>query len=618
MKNTTKLLISACVTLSLLSTSYLQAGERQLLWGDTHLHTSISGDVYAFGTTNASLDDAYNFAKGKPVMNSTTGTWMRLTQPLDFLVVSDHAELMGSVGSVFSGFAALANTETGRKMLEGVPNKTDEEFIKLYGGLVNGLMGWENNYGLTAKEVYVDLHAGKAREATWKNYANTADNHNNPGEFTSFIGWEWSSQPNGYNLHRVVFSPSDAATAASYLPFSMLESNDPEDLWAWLDKTAQEFDTDFVAIPHNPNLSNGLMFPMVTQKGDEITADYAQRRMRWERVVEVTQIKGDSEAHPLLSPTDEFADYETFEFLLRPDGKMANVTAADYARSGLKRGLELQAKTGSNPYKFGMIGSTDAHASLAAVEEDNFVGKSKHDAFPERRKFPTGLGSSKGWDMGAAGYVGVWADENTRQSIFEAFKRREVYATTGPRISLRFFGGYDFSRRDAKPERLAKAGYDKGVTMGSDLLPHKKDKAPVFLIQAVKDPNEANLDRIQVVKGWVDADGKSHEKVFNVAASDKRKIKDNQLEPVGNTVDLATGRYTNSIGATDLSVRWSDPEFNPAQAAFYYVRVLQIPTPRYSLLDAIALGIDVKETGHPSTIQERAYSSPIWFTPTQD
>lgn len=607
--------IKTIALIATLSAFSAQAEERQLFWGDTHLHTSNSFDVYAFGTPNATLDTAYNFAKGLPVINTSTDTIWKLNTPLDFLVVADHAEILGSVGAAFDDNSAIAKTRFGQIIRELAPNQSDEELLGVYKLISDVGTGLPNKYNLTGKDAYVDLHGGDKRKAAWQKNIDAADKHNSPGKFTAFIGWEWTSQPGGGNLHRVVFTPGDARSAGNYLPFSLLESMNPEDLWTWLDKTSTAFGTDFIAIPHNSNVSNGAMFPLITQTGEALTTDYANRRMRWEKVVEVTQIKGDSETHPILSPTDEFADFETFEFLLRSDGKMANITEADYARSALKRGLEVEKQIGANPYKFGMIGSTDAHAAISGVEEDNFSGKNKLDAKPENRARPTGLGGSIGWDMSAAGYVAAWADENTRQSLFEAFKRREVYASTGPRIALRFFGGFDFSKRDAKPEKLATAGYKKGVSMGGELIQDRKRRTPSFLIQATKDPRGGNIDRIQVIKGWLDVNGKAQEKVFNVAASDGREIKNNQLVAVGNTVDVSTGRYTNSIGDTELATRWEDPEFNPEQSAFYYVRVLQIPTPRYSLFDAIALGIDPEKTGKPLTIQERAYSSPIWYTP---
>ena len=588
-----------------------RAGETNLYWGDTHIHTGNSFDVYLFGTPTSTPDTAYRFAKGLPVVSPTTGTRWQLTTPLDFLVIADHAEAMGAFPRLFAGDEELNNTKIGKIFRELGGEQSSEELQAVYDMLVTVGTGLENDQGLTPKDIYTDLHAGEMRRSTWDAQIEAAERHNQPGEFTAFIGWEWSSQPNGGNLHRVVFTPQGGDVASQFLPFSSLESTDPERLWAWLDETSASTGAQFVAIPHNPNISNGRMFPLLSETGKDVDAAYAATRMKWEPVVEMTQIKGDSETHPLLSPTDEFADFETFPFLLTPDGRTPDPTHGDYLRAGLKRGLELDALVGENPFKVGMIGSTDSHTGMSAVEEKNFAGKGQHDASPAQRSHPTGIGGSKGWDMGAGGYAGVWAEENTRQSLFEAFQRKEVYATTGPRIVLRFFGGFDFREKDAQSGDLARLGYSKGVPMGGDLRRHG-DRTPNFLVAAGRDPNGANLDRIQIVKGWLDADGQSQETIYDVALSGDRQ--DGSL-PVGNTVDLATGAYTNNIGAAQLAVVWRDPDFDSKLSTFYYVRVLEIPIPRYSLLDSIALGMDWQDTNRPATIQERAYSSPIWYSP---
>ncbi len=600
------------LTVLIFSGGIAQAEETRLFWGDTHLHTSNSFDVFLFGTANATPETAYRFARGLPVVSPTTGTRWQLQTPLDFLVVADHAEAMGSMPRLFFGDPALADTKTGKIFRKIGADQSEESLQAVYDLLVNVGSGLDNDYGLSPKDLYADLHGGEKRRSTWDEQIAAAERHNEPGVFTALIGWEWSAQPGGGNLHRVVFTAQGGDIASQFLPFSTLESDDPEKLWAWLDGVSTKTGAEFIAIPHNPNISIGRMFPLETQSGAAVDAAYARTRMKWEPVVEVTQIKGDSEAHPLLSPTDEFADFETYPFVLTPDGRTPDPTQADYARSGLKRGLELGQRLGANPFKFGMIGSTDAHTGMSAVEEHSFAGKGQHDALPSDRSHPTGLGSSKGWDMGAAGYVAVWASENTRRGIFDAFRRKEVYASTGPRIRLRFFGGYDFAAGDVTASDFATVGYRKGVPMGGDLPGASGSQAPAFLMRATMDPNAARLDRIQVIKGWVGADGGSREKIYDVALSDERS--DGSV-PVGNTVDLATGKYTNTIGAAELAALWRDPDFDPSQPAFYYVRVLQIPTPRYSLLDAIALGIDVAATNRPATIQERVYSSPIWYTP---
>jgi hypothetical protein len=423
----------------------------------------------------------------------------------------------------------------------------------------------------------------------------------------------------------VLFTPQGGDMASKYLPYTALDSNDPEQLWNWLEKTSNETGAELISIPHNGNVSNGLMFSRKDFKGKPIDAPYAKLRARWEPIYEVTQVKGDSETHPIQSPEDEFADFETYAHLLDAAGVASGavmkevVAEGDYARRALRNGLEFEEKLGVNPFKIGLIGSTDSHSTYASAEEYNFQGKFSIDSTPEaRRDLKILPGTENMWAVSASGLAGVWAKENTRQSLYDAFKRKEVYGTSGPRIAVRFFGGFSFKSKDAKAKNLAKIGYKKGVPMGGDLTDAPRNKAPSFLIHAVKDPVEGNLDRIQVVKGWLKADGTTAEKVFDVVWSDKRKKNSKGKVPaVGNTVNIETGAYTNSIGTAQLSTVWKDPEFDPKQRAFYYARVLQIPTPRYSLLDAIALQMDVKETGHPATIQERAYSSPIWYTPNK-
>ncbi len=584
----------------------------QVFFGDTHLHTSASFDVYLFGTPNATPDTAYRFAMGLPVVNPATGTRWQLREPLDFLVIADHAETLGSVVRVFEGDEELTQTKTGKAMLKLAPDQSEEQLQAIYNAFNYAASNKENELGVTGEELLLDLHAGEKRNSAWSRQIEAAERYNEPGKFTALIGFEWSSNTDGGNLHRVVFQAEDGNVANQYVPFSYLESDDPEDLWKWLDMTSKKVGATFVAIPHNPNISIGQMFPLKRNNGKPVDADYATTRAQWEPLVEATQIKGDSETHPALSPNDEFADYETYDFALTPDGARPKPTIADYVRTGLMRGLELEEKLGVNPYKVGMIGSTDAHTGISAAEENNFAGKGQHDSKPELRNHPTGLGSSKGWDMAAAGYVGVWAMQNTRKSLVDAFKRKEVYATTGPRIKVRFFGGYDFTSSDAHASDLAAIGYGKGIPMGGDLIMAMDNRAPTFLVAALRDPNGANLDRVQIVKGWLGTEGKALEKVYDVALSDGRI---DGSKAVGNTVDLATGKYTNTIGDAQLATVWTDPDFEVSQRAFYYVRVLEIPTPRYSLLDSIALGIDWKDTNHPATIQERAYSSPIWYTP---
>ena len=612
--------------------SVASAQETNLYWGDTHLHTNLSPDAYLLGNRSASPDDAYRFAKGYPVVHAYNRAKIQIGTPLDFLVVSEHAEYMGIIPLVLNGDPLLANSEAAQRGKAAAEAGNPQAFFAELIGTANA--------GVPIAEFQADA----IRSSMWETIVDSAERHNEPGTFTTFIGWEWSSIPDGANLHRVVMMDQGKEAAMKFLPFSLFDSEDPEDLWAWLDKTSEKAGTDFVAIPHNQNISKGLMFPIADSNGDPITGEYAKARMRWEPVVETTQIKGDSETHPVLSPTDEFADFETYDHaiesgeqgevalfgdafigslseedrLLLEENEERVATAGDYTRSGLLRGLVIEERIGANPYKFGMIGSTDSHTSYSSAEEDNFWGKMALDSTPENTLDPSKVvvpPTSYGADMGAAGLAAVWATENTRESLLDAFQRKEVYATTGPRIQLRFFGGFSFRSGDARARDVAAVGYRKGVPMGGDLSGTGSDKAPSFLIRAVKDSVGANLDRLQVIKGWLDDRGAPMEKVYDVAwAGDRAPDTDGRLPPIGNTVNLDTAAYANTIGSAELATVWKDPDFDPDKRAFYYVRVLQIPTPRHTLYDSVALGRPHPEEFSP-TIQERAYSSPIWYTP---
>lgn len=611
---------------SLLAVTSVHAGneETTLLWGDTHLHTNLSADAYINGTTTLGPNDAYRWAKGLPVIHSYNKAKVQIDEPLDFLVVSDHAEYAGLALRLFQGNPEVLKTESGarfKKMIEA------GQALQMFAELITTV---------NEDKPIEELNSKAIRKSVWDEIIDAAEKHNDPGKFTTFIGWEWSSLPDGANLHRVVFTPQDGSVARKFIPFSAFDSNRPEDLWKWLEKTKSETGADFIAIPHNSNISSGRMFMLSDSDGQPITTAYAKTRMKWEPVVEITQIKGDSETHPVLSPEDKFADFETYSYLIKGnamgDGSRASskVKPADYVRSALKRGLRIERKIGLNPYKFGVIGSTDSHTALSTAEEGNFWGKFSIDSTPATKSKETTPGVT-GWSMSAAGLAGVWAKENTRAAIAAAFKRKEVYGTSGPRIKVRFFGGWDFQAADAKSMQLAKKGYRKGVPMGGDLtMPARqgnllaklknrfsKGLAPTFLIQAVKDARGANLDRIQVVKGWVDKNGKAKEKVYDVAFSKNRKgAKENNITLVGNTVDTSTARWDNSIGSPELATVWRDPDFDPTQRAFYYARVLQIPTPRNSLYDSVALKKSPPKK-YKKTIQERAYTSPIWYTPNK-
>ncbi|KAA1174110.1 DUF3604 domain-containing protein [Marinobacter salinexigens] len=592
--------------LTVLSLSAFQAhaAPTQLFWGDTHLHTSYSGDAFAMGNETTDPETAYRFAKGQPVIHPFNRARVQLRRPLDFLVVADHAEYMGLMQLVRDKSPDLDSSENGQRLIDLWDSKSPKAvYYDIAGSVVR-------------KSPYPDLLTSAIREPVWNKIIDAAENNNEPGKFTAFIGWEWSSIPNGSNLHRVIFTDKSGDTAKQYLPYDSTQSDKPEDLWRWLEQTSEKTGSDFVAIPHNSNISNGLMFNDVDSQGHPISAQYARTRMRWEPVAEVTQIKGDSETHPKLSPDDPFANFETYDHVMTFGAAREKDVdqKGNYARSALKRGLEIEESTGANPFKFGMIGSTDSHTGLSSASEPNFWGKFGVDSIPENKEMETAPDAT-GWDMSAAGMVAAWAEENTRESLFAAFKRKEVYATTGPRMQVRLFGGFDFTPDDLAQNDLAEIGYQKGVPMGGDLMDAPAGEAPRFLVHAVRDPQGANLDRIQIVKGWLDEQGKSHERVFNVALSDDRKDAGNDTQPVGNTVDLKTGHFTNSIGDPELVTLWTDPEFDSGQRAFYYARVLQIPTARHSTLDALALGKPRQEWTYRTVIQERAYSSPIWYTP---
>ena len=601
----------------------------KLLWGDTHLHTSYSFDAFLNQNQSADPDTAYRWAKGQPVVHPYNRTRVQIGTPLDFLVVSDHAELMGVIRAMSNdtdentslGFLnAFERRIKGYFLLDAIENETGKNiFVKI-------LPKQPEKPGTDpvadpANQLPIGAFGETiATETTaWNEIVDAAERHNDPGKFTSIIGWEWSSVPSGANLHRVVITPDGGEKAKLFSPFGSDQSQYPEDLWAWLEQTNEKTGTRFISIPHNSNISKGYMFADTTLRGEAITAEYARRRMNWEPIIEITQYKGDSETHPSLSPSDGFADFEQYEFYIQQTWSEYKATPADYARPALKRGMAIEQEVGVNPYKFGFIGSTDAHTGLSAAEETNFWGKMAKDSTPETKRSgfirDGGSQTASGWNMGAQGMAAVWAKENSREEIYAAFKRKETYATTGPRIAVRMFGGWEFDAADAESKDLAEIGYAKGVPMGGDLTKAGDDKAIQFLIRAVKDPKSANLDRLQLVKGWVDTEGKLHEKIFNISWSGDRQLDANgKLEAVGNTVDISIPSYENSIGAAEFSAVWTDPTFDAGQRAFYYVRVLEIPTPRHSQYDAIALQIDTPEEA-PATIQERAYTSPIWYTP---
>lgn len=581
----------------------------QLYWGDLHLHSNYSLDAYATGNTTITPDLAYRYARGIPIQQPGLDNKIQIRRPLDFLAVTDHAEMLGLQVALDTRQPALLATPWGQKLLEEHLNPKQGGVMRMTGGALSPNTA-------ERREMMSQIFSEKVRSASWGDEVDAANRNYVPGKFTTLFGWEWSAMPGGKNLHRIVLANAEGDEAKKFLPYDNSASMRPEDLFAWLAGTKAKTGIDFLAIPHNSNISGGLMFQMTDSDGQPISAEYARARALWEPLVEITQSKGSSEVRPEISTTDEFADFEVRRKLLV--GTPTPPDRADYARYALMRGLEIQGKVGANPYKFGMIGSTDSHTGMSNVTENGFTGKLVMDMPLSQHYKPKAPVIFPDWEMSASGRVAAWATENNRKSLFEAFKRKEVYATTGTRIAVRFFGGYGYLPADAKERDIAAVGYAKGIPMGGDLTNAPPGKAPTFLIYAVKDPLSGNLDRVQMVKGWVDAKGEAHEKVYDTVWSGKRRPgADGKVPAVGNTVDIRTGMYTNTIGAVQLATVWKDPDFKPGEAAFYYVRVLEIPTPRHSLFDAIALGIDVKETKQPATIQERAFSSPIWYTPAK-
>ncbi|HIG01027.1 MAG TPA: DUF3604 domain-containing protein [Myxococcales bacterium] len=598
---------------------------KQLLWGDTHLHSSNSFDAYLNRNMSADPATAYRYAKGLPVMHAYHRGRIRIETPLDFLVVADHAEYLGVMRYIIErgipaedlGFVDQMQALYIEYWLGNVID--EDEGQSAFSSFLPNSSSVEEAAAQPPASI---IPASEAMQRTvWQEAIQIADEFNEPGKFTAMIGWEWSSIPAGANLHRVVFTSSGADVASKFQPWSSSQSMYPEDLWNWLDETSARTGAEFVAMPHNSNISKGYMFETQTLRGVPFDAKIARQRLRWEPVVEVTQIKGDSETHPLFSPEDPFADFETYPYYIEQNAPPYDPKVGDYIRPALLRGLAIEEQIGFNPYRFGLIGSTDSHTGMASAEEPNFWGKFPRDGIPENKANRWRMGEEggsgpSGWSMSASGLAAVWAEENSRDAILKAFRRREVYATTGPRIGARVFGGWDFTAAEAEAPSISEAGYARGVPMGGELSPGPKGAAPSFLVQVMRDPKSANLDRVQVIKGWIDPGGKTHERVYNVAWSGARTLDaTGGLAPVGNTVDPETGRYTNDIGSSQFSALWRDPDFDPAQPAFYYVRALEIPTPRHSLFDALALGVDPKTIEGPWWIQERAYTSPIWYTP---
>lgn len=583
----------------------------QVLFGDTHFHTNMSFDAGLIGT-HLDVDAAYRSARGEKVM-SNTGQPFQLIRPLDFLVITDHAEFIGLAPMIREGHPALLADEWGKWAYQRF-NSSLEGQQEVFADLIR----------LGTVEGRNPIDSDAVARSIWVDFVEKAEQYNHPGTFTAMTGFEWTSTPMGDNMHRVVIFADGSDKTSHTLPFSMFDSADPEDLWKYLANYEKNTGGSTMAIPHNGNLSNGLMFNGLDLHGEPITADYAKRRMRWEPLYEMSQMKGDEETHPFLSPEDEFADFETWDVgnIAGTRPKKDSMLRYEYARSALRVGLEQERRIGVNPYKFGMIAATDTHTGLVSSREENYFGKYRAtEPSPNRHNNEVIPAESPDLKIltsqeSAAGLTAVWARTNTRREIFDSMRRKEVYGTTGTRIRVRLFAGWDFEADEVSRPDFTDQGYLRGVPMGGDLTKAPDGAAPKFLIRALRDPDGANLDRIQVIKGWIDADGNTHERIFDVAVSDDRKIGDDGRckTPVGSTVDIENATYTNTIGDALLAAHWEDPEFDPKQAAFYYVRVLEIPTPRWTTYDAAFFKIP-RPDRVPATTQDRAYTSPVWYTP---
>ena len=585
-------------------------------WGDTHLHTGMSMDAGAFGA-RLLPEDAHRFARGEEI-TSSTGKQVKLSRPLDFLVVADHSDNMGFFPRLAAGDPKMLADPTGRKWYDMI-QAGGQEGVKAAVEIIQSLTM------NTMPEALAVLPGSDVYRAAWEVSLDAAEKYNEPGRYTALHGYEWTSTENGINRHRVVIYRDDADKASILVPYSTvrpLGSPDERDLWKWMSFYEDKTGGRVLAIAHNGNLSNGTMFPVAdTFTGKRYDRAWAEERIKWEPLYEITQIKGDGETHPFLSPNDEFADYETWDQgnLDLTEFKTNEMLPHEYGRSALGVGLELEKKLGVNPYKFGFIGSTDSHTGLATAQEDNFFGKhSGAEPNAKRVEHPmakVGDAEYTGWSMVSSGLAAVWARENTREALFDAMMNKETYGTTGSRMLVRFFGGWDFTAEDAQNRLPADIGYTKGVPMGGNLAAGPDGKAPSFLVAALRDPYSGNLDRIQIVKVWLDKRGNRQENVFDVVWSGDRKPgADGKLPLVGNTVDVANATWTNTIGASELIGVWTDPEFDATVSASYYARVMEIPTPRWTAYEAKRYGISLKDE-IPMVTTERAYTSPIWYSP---
>jgi hypothetical protein len=578
--------------------------ERNVYFGAVHVHTSYSFDAFTNGSRTTPMD-AYAWAQGKAITGSGKGPDMQIQTPLDFYMVSDHAEYMGVFNQMANPDSPLSKHPMASRVLSTDQNTAMQAFAEILRNKSEGRADPALNDPVVSRSVWAEIV--KAADANYR-----------PGKFTTFAGFEWTSNPQKRNLHRVVVFRDTAKLPD--LVLSSDDSEDPEMLWKWMDEQRAKGST-LLAIPHNGNASDGRMFELVKFDGKPIDAAYNRTRAANEPLYEISQIKGTSETFPTLSPNDEFAGFEQWDYTLSADFERPTHHKGSFARQALLDGLSEQARGDGNPFKYGFIGDSDTHNAAATNEEFNYTGKFAFENNPEiRLKGVPGMPAGQEQqvrEFSSGGLAGVWAAENTREAIFDAMHRKETFGTSGTMIKVRFFGGWDFGDADLKGAGFVKAGYARGVPMGSDLKP-PAGKAPTFMVMAGKDPKSGNLDRIQIVKGWLDTKGGQHEKIYDVAWSGARAPdpKTGKLPPVGDTVDVAKGEYTNSIGAAELATAWTDPDFDASVPAFYYARVIEIPTPRWSTRDAARVGVPIPK-GLPVSIQERAWSSPIWYTPAK-